>query len=413
VTDLFWPGDERAGSLMSDLALLQAMEAVESAWLAALVDAGIAPASAQHPVRGLVGPDDLDTLSRGAESGGNPVIGLVALLRERLGPADAARWLHRGLTSQDVVDSALMLLVRDTLDEVVRQLDRQVQALVTLAQAHRDTVMVGRTLTQHAVPTTFGLKAATWLTGVLDCADRVTAVRSRLGVQAGGAVGTMAAATELARLQGAEDPATVAIRLASSTAATLGLPPRMPWHTTRAPVTAVGDALVTCTDAWGHLAADVATMSRPEIGELDEGRGGGSSTMPGKRNPVLSVLVRRAALAGPPLASTLHLAAATTVDERPDGAWHAEWAALRDLGRRTVVAGSQTTDLLVGLHVHPDRMRATLESASDSDAEQASMAALVGRAPSDSYRGATSLIIDAALERARTTRPGPVPQEAS
>lgn len=398
---------------MSDLALLQAMEAVESAWLAALVDAGIAPLSAQHPVRGLVGPDDLDALARGAESGGNPVIGLVGLLRRRLGPTDAARWLHRGLTSQDVVDSALMLLVRDTIDEVVRQLDRQVQALVTLVQAHRDTVMVGRTLTQHAVPTTFGLKAATWLTGVLDCADLVTAVRSRLGVQAGGAVGTMAAATELARLQGADDPTTVAFRLASTTAATLGLSLRMPWHTTRAPVTAVGDALVTCTDAWGHLAADVATLSRPEIGELDEGRGGGSSTMPGKRNPVLSVLVRRAALAGPPLASTLHLAAATTVDERSDGAWHAEWAALRDLGRRTVVAGSQTADLLVGLHVHPARMRATLESAGGTDTEQGSMADLVGGTPSDSYLGATSLIIDAALERARTARPERVPQEAS
>ena len=411
MSDLFWPGDERAGRLMSDLALLEAMEAVESAWLAALVDVGLAPATARHPVRGLVEPDDLEGLGRGAESGGNPVIGLVGLLRDRLGSTDAARWLHRGLTSQDVVDTALVLCLRDTLDEVLRQLDNQVRALVALAEAHRDTVMVGRTLTQHAVPTTFGLKAATWLTGVLDGEETVTAVRPRLVVQLGGAVGTMAAATELARLQGADDAPGRARQLVSVTAATLGLTARTPWHTTRAPMTAVGDALVSCTDAWGHLAADVATLSRPEIAELAEGQGGGSSTMPGKRNPTLSVLVRRAALAGPPLASTLHLAAATTVDERPDGAWHAEWAALRDLGRRTVVAGSQTTDLLAELRVDAARMRATLQSASGSAAEQRSMAELVDGTPSGSYLGATDLIIDAALGRA--SRPsvaaGPTP----
>ena len=404
---------------MSDLALLQAMESVESAWLSALVDSEIAPPSARHPVRGLVGPDDIEGLGRGAESGGNPVIGLVALLRDRLGDTDAARWLHRGLTSQDVVDTALVLCLRDTLYEVGGQLDAQVQTLMALVEAHRHTAMVGRTLTQHAVPTVFGLKAATWLTGVLDSEETVHAVRPRLAVQLGGAVGTMAAATELARLQGADDAPGTAWRLVSATAAALGLSARTPWHTTRAPITAAGDALVSCTDAWGHVAADVATLSRPEIAELAEGRGGGSSTMPGKRNPTLSVLVRRAALAGPPLAATLHLAAATTVDERPDGAWHAEWAALRDLGRRTVVAGSQTTDLLAELQVDADRMRVTLESAVGSDAEQRSMAELVGGTPSGSYLGITDLIIDTALQRARTSRPrgpartGSAPEETT
>jgi len=411
VSDLYWPGDERAGSLMSDLALLQAMEAVESAWLAALVEAGLAPASARHPVRGLVGADDLDALARGAESGGNPVIGLVRLLRDRLGPGEAARWLHRGLTSQDVLDTALVLTLRDVLDELDRQLDAQTQVLLALVQAHRNTAMVGRTLTQHAVPTTFGLKAATWLTGVLDGADLVSSARARLAVQLGGAVGTLAAATELARLQGADDPATTAWRLVTITGGALELAGLAPWHTSRAPITAVGDALVSCTDAWGHLAADVATLARPEIGELAEGRGGGSSTMPGKRNPVLSVLIRRAALAGPPLAATLHLAAATTVNERPDGAWHAEWAALRDLGRRTVVAGSQTSDLLADLRVDPARMRATLDSATGTAAEQQSMADLVGGQPGDSYRGVTHLIVDAVLDRARTSRTKPPSEE--
>ena len=123
--------------------------------------------------------------------------------------------------------------------------------------------------------------------------------------------------------------------------------------------------------------------------------------MPHKRNPALSVLIRRAALAGPPLASTLHLASALAVDERPDGAWHLEWAALRDLGRRTVVAASQTTDVLAGLRVDTARMRATLETAVGIDAEQRSMADLVGAAPSADYRGAADEIVDATLALAR------------
>ena len=197
-------------------------------------------------------------------------------------------------------------------------------------------------------------------------------------------------------------PIETAWQLVEATASALGLPARAPWHTTRAPLTTVADALVTCTDAYGHLAADVATLSRPEIGELAEGSGGGSSTMPHKRNPALSVLIRRAALAGPGLAATVHLAAATTVDERPDGAWHAEWAALRDLGRRTVVAASQTSDLLADLRVDTERMAANLDRAEGVRAEQQSMAALVGAEPSATYLGATPRWIEAALRRAET-----------
>jgi 3-carboxy-cis,cis-muconate cycloisomerase len=402
VSDLFWPGDERAGALLSAPALLTAMEAVEAAWLIALVEAGVAPAAARHPVRGLVGPDDVPDLAAGAESGGNPVIGLVALLRSRLGEGEPARWLHRGLTSQDVLDTALMLCVRDVLDRLTVELQAQVKSLVGLAEVHRDSPMIGRTLTQHAVPITFGLKVSAWLTGVLDGAEGVARTRPSLAVQLGGAAGSLAASTELARLRGLPDPGHVSLALLASVAQTLGLAARTPWHTARAPITAIGDALVTCTDAWGHLAADVTTLSRPEIAELAEGSGGGSSTMPHKRNPALSVLIRRAALAGPPLASTLHLASATAVDERPDGAWHLEWAALRDLGRRTVVAASQTTDLLAGLRVDSARMRATLDVAVGVDAEQRSMADLVGAAPSKDYWGATNQIVDGTLARARS-----------
>lgn len=401
MADLFWPGDERAGSLMSDQALLAAMSSVEHAWLAALVDQGVAPPDAAADVRGVIGSGDAAGLAAAAESGGNPAIGVVALLRKRLGGAPA-QWLHRGLTSQDVVDTALVLCLRDTLNRMTTEVRGQTTALCRLAEAHRSVPMTGRTLTQPAVPITFGLKAASWLTGVLDATADLTAARRRLAVQIGGAAGTLAASTELARGRGLPEPERVSWRLVEIVATALDLAPSVPWHTSRSMLTVAGDALVTCTDTYGRIANDVLTLSRPEIGELAEGSGGGSSTMPQKHNPVLSVLIRRAALAGPPLASTLHLAAAATVDERSDGAWHVEWAALRDLVRRTVTAACQTTEVLTGLRVHTGRMAANLAAADGIDSEQRVMADLVGRAPDavHGYLGASALIIDRVLARA-------------
>jgi 3-carboxy-cis,cis-muconate cycloisomerase len=166
-------------------------------------------------------------------------------------------------------------------------------------------------------------------------------------------------------------------------------------------ITGVGDALVTCCDAWGHIVADVATGSRPEIGELTEGRTGGSSTMPHKNNPVLSVLIRRASVAAPALGATLHTASAASVDERSDGGWHTEWATLRTLTRRTIVAAAQTTELLAGLVVDTDRAAANLAAAGDLLGEQRSMTELTGRAALSSYTGAIDHLIDAALQRAR------------
>jgi len=400
VSDLFWPGDERAGDLMTSSALLAAMVRVESAWLTALVGAGVAPAAARDDLEGLVGPADVEALAAAAEPGGNPVIGLVPLLRERVGDrnADAARWLHRGLTSQDVLDTALLLCARETADRIRRQLTAQVARLAELADEHAGTVMAGRTLTQHAVPLTFGLKVAGWLAGVLDAYDPLVALR--WPVQLGGAAGTRAAWMELAG--GLGDPQQVAEALAADVATRLGLAPADPWHTSRAAVTRVGDALVACTDAWGRIANDVLTLSRPEIAELSEGTGGGSSTMPHKANPVLSTLVRRAALTTPQLAATLHLAAAESVDERADGGWHAEWGTLRTLARHAAVAGSQATDLLAGLRVHADRMRAHHdEAAEDLHAEQRTMASLAGHDPSGAYLGTAGRLVESALARAR------------
>ena len=393
MTDLFWPGDHRAGDLMSGTAFLAAMAEVENAWLGVLVDAGVAPVDARADVASLVSSADVKVIAADAEADGNPVIGLLGLLRNRA-PEETARWLHRGLTSQDVIDTALMLCLRDALGRIRSEIASQVGALATLTETHQHHPMLARTLTQPALPSTVGLKMANWLTGVLDAADTIAALPP-LPVQAGGAAGTLAAAGELAGSH------SEAIAMSDALANAVGLAAATPWHTARSVITRTGDALVTCCDAWGHIATDVATASRPEIGEMAEGRGGGSSTMPHKNNPVLSVLIRRSALTAPPLAATLHSASAASIDERSDGGWHAEWATLRTHTRRTIVAAAQTTELLAGLVIDTERAAANLAAAGDLLAEQRSMTELTGRAALPDYTGATDHLIDVALQRAR------------
>ncbi|MEZ0353726.1 lyase family protein [Mycobacterium sp. pR1184] len=392
MTDLLWPGDERAGPLMTDAAFLTAMVQVEHAWLRVLVDAGVAPAAAVADLPRLVSTDDTEALASAAERDGSPVSGLVELLRQRSG-AETARWVHRGLTTQDIIDTAMMLCLRDALATVQKQLASQVRTLAALVERH-PTPMLARTLTQPAVPSTVAAKLANWLSGVLDGADAVGAL-PRLPAQVGGAAGTLAATTELT------GSAASALALSGSLAAALGLASAPPWHTTRSVVTRIGDALVACCDAWAHIANDVAIGSRPEIGELAEGRGGRSSTMPQKRNPILSVLIRRAALTAPPLAATLHAASAASVDERADGGWHAEWATLRTLTRRTVVAAAQMSDLLAGLEINTERAGTNLAAAGEIRAEQRSMTELTGRAALPAYTGATDNLVDTALRRAQ------------
>ena len=395
MSDLLWPGDDRCGDLFTDAAVLAAMVRVEAAWLEVIHRYGISGPDARDDLRDLVGAADVPDIAQAAEAGGNPVIPLLAVLRDRLrarNPA-AADWLHRGLTSQDVLDTALVLCLGDVLTRLRADLAGQIATLTELTDAHRGTPMVARTLTQHAVPITFGLKAAGWLHGVLDAFDLLEAAAG-LPAQLGGAAGSLAAPTVLAGSPAA------ARELVEATAAVLGLPVRDPWHTSRLPFVRFGDALVSCTDAWGRIANDVLLGARPEIHELAEapvaGRGG-SSTMANKRNPVLAVLIRRAALTGPPQAATLHAAAAAMVDERADGAWHVEWPVLRTLARHTVTAGSQTAELLAGLQVDSGRMAVTLAAARPGvDAEQESVG---GTGP---YPGTTDLIIDAVRKRAGT-----------
>ena len=316
MSDLLWPGDRRAGDLFTDEAFVAAMVAVESAWVDVELTAPTGP---------------LD-----AEPGGNAVIPLVSALRE----ANLGIDVHTGLTSQDVLDTALVLMLRDAVSAVRAHLSSALSALDRLASDHSGTVMAGRTLTQWALPITFGHKLNSWRGGLSGASDDLAALA--FPAQCGGPVGTLR-----------DD------RLATR----LGLDDVPAWHTDRRPITRIADALTATTDACGRIARDVLELSRPEVGEVSEASGGGSSSMPHKANPVLSVLVRRAALTTPQLLATLHLCAADQVDERADGAWHAEWDTLRLLVRRTAVAASQTRDLLGGLQVHPARMADNLAAA--------------------------------------------------
>ncbi|MFE9835893.1 3-carboxy-cis,cis-muconate cycloisomerase [Streptomyces sp. NPDC005551] len=358
-----WAGSA-AQAATGDTAYLRALLDAEAALTRAQASLGLVPARAAAAVDAAADAArfDVRSIALRARSGGNPVIPLVADLTKAVGE-EFGPYVHRGATSQDIVDTATMLVASRTLDPVLADLERTQSALARLAARHRDTVLPGRTLTQHAVPTTFGLKAAGWRSLVLDARDRVSAVRDSLPAQLGGAAGTLAAftafGTESAEAGGGRVPGDPRA-LTAAYACELGLAePLLPWHTLRTPVADLAGALAFTAGALGKTAADVLTLSRTEIGELAEGIGGGSSAMPHKANPVRATLVAAAARRAPHLAATLYAAMAAE-DERPAGAWHSEWEPLRDLLRAVGGAARDAAELTEGLQVNTDAMRAHL-----------------------------------------------------
>ncbi|MET8853908.1 adenylosuccinate lyase family protein [Amycolatopsis sp. NPDC004625] len=349
-----WAGTG-AEALVDDRALLTAMLATEVALAEAQAELGVIPASAAAAIRAAAVPEHLDpaALAAGVRETANPVVAFVAGLTAAVDPG-AAEYVHRGSTSQDILDTALMLLCRSTLDQIVRDLQKTAGSLAGHVRAHRDTPMAGRTLTQHAVPVTFGLKAATWLHGLLDAVERVR--RVSLPVSLGGAAGTLAAYQEYGSAE-------AALRLPDLVARRLGLAPQeLPWHGVRTPIADVAAALLVTTGALGKIAADVLVLSRTEIGEVTEapapGRGA-SSAMPQKHNPVFSTLVATAARQLPPLAVVLFGSMAAE-DERSAGAWHAEWQPLRDALRIAAGAAANAACLAASLRVSPAAMAANL-----------------------------------------------------
>lgn len=371
-------------ALTGDRAVITAILDVEAAWASVLEDAGLVPAGSAAVVAEAASIEHYDaaSIAERAQGGGNPVIPLLGDLRARVRELDsgigAGKAVHTSLTSQDVLDSALMLLASRTVSALLADVKGTTTALATLAEQHADTLCVGRSLTQHALPYTFGLKAAQWFQGVAAAAARFESLE--LPVQFGGAGGTLASGTKLTT-----GTSSTPFTLADGLAARLGLAAvPAPWHTNRLAVTALGDGLVALIDSFGKIAADLLFLSRPEVAELGEplaaGRGV-SSAMPQKQNPVLSVLIRSAALQAPGLAAQLHLAAATFNDERPDGAWHSEWPALRQLLALALGAAGHLRELTEGLRVFPDAMRRNLELSGPlllSEGVSAAVAPLLG-----------------------------------
>ncbi|MET9458894.1 3-carboxy-cis,cis-muconate cycloisomerase [Streptomyces canus] len=370
-----WAGSP-AASATADGAYLQALLDAEAALTRAQAALGLAPPEAATAVTEAAdaGRFDVRSLAHRARGGGNPVIPLVADLTEAVGE-EYGPYVHRGATSQDILDTATMLVAARTLDLLLADLDRVQRALARLAAEHRDTAMPGRTLTQHAVPTTFGLKAAGWRALVLDARDRVAAVRDSLPAQLGGAAGTLAAFT----VYGTEDTQA----LTAAFAAELGLrAPLLPWHTLRTPIADLAGCLAFTAGALGKIAADALVLGRTEIAEIAEGSGGGSSAMPHKANPVRSTLIAAAARRAPQLAATLYGSLAAE-DERPAGAWHAEWEPLRDLLRLVGGAARDAAELTEGLRVHADTMREHLDLTHGlivSERLSAELAPVLGRA---------------------------------
>ncbi|WP_372664468.1 class-II fumarase/aspartase family protein [Amycolatopsis kentuckyensis] len=387
-----WAGTG-AGALVDDHALLAAMLATEAALAEAQAELGTIPETAAKAIR-AVGVEDLDAqaIAAGVRETANPVVAFVTGLTAAVDPA-AAEYVHRGSTSQDILDTALMLLCASTLDRVERDLRTTAASLAEHVRTHRDTPMAGRTLTQHAVPVTFGLKAATWLHLVLDAVERVRRARADLPVSLGGAAGTLAAY---------EEYGPGSLELPDRVAEKLGLAPQvLPWHGIRTPIADVASALLVTTGALGKIAADVLVLTRTEIGEVTEERApgrGASSAMPQKHNPVFATLVATAARQLPPLAVVL-FGSMTAEDERSSGGWHAEWQPLRDALRTTAGAAANAVRLAETLRVHPDAMAANLRltrGAIVSERLNAVLAPKLGKA------AAKRLLTEATAEAERT-----------
>lgn len=354
-----------AAELVDDNALLTAMLATEVALAGAQAELGVIPAAAAKAITAAAVPANVDptVVAAGVRETGNPVVAFVGQLTTAVAAVDAsaAEYVHLGSTSQDILDTALALLCAATLDRIGEDLLACARSLAGHADRHRDTPMAGRTLTQHAVPVTFGLKAATWLHLVLDAVERVRRTRAALPVSLGGAAGTLAAYHQYALVT--DDPVGTTLRLPALVAGRLGLAePALPWHGIRTPLADVAASLLVTTGALGKLAADVLVLTRTEVGEVIEQQAPGrgvSSAMPQKHNPVFSTLVATAARQLPPIALVLFQSMAVE-DERSSGGWHAEWQPLRECLRLAAGAAANAACLAASLRVAPEAMAANL-----------------------------------------------------
>jgi 3-carboxy-cis,cis-muconate cycloisomerase len=337
---------------------LRAMLDAEGALAMAQARAGLIPRQAAEIIVSCcdVGRFDPEEIGHKGRAKGNPVPPLVRTLTEAVSRVseDAASYVHKGATSQDIMDTAAMLVSRHALGLILTEVEGIAAACAHLADTHRDTMMPGRTLLQQALPTTFGLKAAGWLVSMVEARDRTFAVREwGLAVQLGGAAGTLASL----------GPA--GTRVLGEYARELDLvEPVVPWHTDRVRISGIGGALSLVAGVLGKISQDVILMAQTEVGEVAEPAGegrGGSSTLPHKRNPILSVTAAAGARRMLDLAHTLQ---ATMVGEheRAAGAWHSEWEALSDALALAGGAAATVREVAEGLEVYPEKMLENLNA---------------------------------------------------
>jgi len=348
---------EEAEKIFSSRACLQGMLDFEAALARAEARAGVIPSSAATAIAAKCKAELFDgaALADGAKLAGNLAMPLVKALTAAVAHTDrdAARYVHWGATSQDAIDTGLVLRLREALKSITRDLDRLATGLSKLAAKHRSTIVVGRTWMQQALPTTFGAKVAGWLDALGRHGERLQQTQRRaLVLQFGGAVGTRAALGE----RGSEVAKNLAeeLRLES---------PELPWHSHRDRVTEVATTLGLCVGTLGKIARDIALHAQTEIGEVFEPSGqgrGGSYTMPHKRNPVTSAVVLSAATRVPGLVSTM-LSAMVQEQERGLGGWHAEWETLGDIVRLTAGALQQMAETAPRLEIDAERMKQNLE----------------------------------------------------
>ncbi|SDR13888.1 3-carboxy-cis,cis-muconate cycloisomerase [Rhizobiales bacterium GAS113] len=344
-------------AVFSDEALIAHALAFEAALAQAEAECGVIPQGAAEAIAEAVRTAAFDAaaLAEAAARGGTLAIPLVKELGSQVAAIDraAAGHVHFGGTSQDLADTALVLQLRVACALLRRDLRRLRQALARLTEAHRGTVMLARTLMQPALPTTFGLKAASWLTGIEDAAARLEREAAQaLMLQFGGAAGTLSAL--------ADKGVAVALRLA----ALLGLPlPPMPWHTRRDGIAGLACAVGILTGALGKIARDLSLLSQAELGEAAEPSGpgrGGSSTLPHKRNPIAAMVALAAANRAPGLVATL-LSAMPQELERALGGWQSEAPTLASLFELAHGALLAMVEAIEGLKVDPLAMRRNLD----------------------------------------------------
>jgi 3-carboxy-cis,cis-muconate cycloisomerase len=347
-------GSPAVAAATDDGAWVAAMLEAEVALARACAEAGLIPAETADAIAeagrpGLVDPAEI---WRSAATSATPVIALVDALRAAV-PADHRAYVHYGATSQDIVDTAMMLVAVRSVAAIDADLSAVAARLAQLAAAHAGTPQRGRTLMRPARPTTFGAVCGAWLAAVTAATEGLR--RWRPAVQLGGAVGDRSAFDGGGPNDPAHPLAAGGERVAAAMATNLGLDPAPPWHTDRTRVVELGAALGIVAGTLAKLAGDVILLSQAEIGELGETTAGGSSAMPEKRNPARAVLVVACAHRVPGLVSTL-LAGMPQELQRAAGRWQAEWPTLTDLLRVVAGAAYHARAMLDDLTVDAERM---------------------------------------------------------